>query len=150
MKMKPTTALSAASGLVWAGLAVVLFNTVDRSVNLYDAASTFIGGIVIAPVLGVIIGEWISPFFMRRRAGLRAFIAFTTLVLSALIFLWTARMADANLMAAVATTVATAAFAAWNGLVFGLFTTGFVVPLTALAYLNLWLVGRKRESPRSS
>ena len=126
--------LCATSALVWAVIAYFIAG------NFRGAA--FWGGLVSAPIIGVMVGMIYRPVYRFPLAG-RVAMSLLTLYLSALLFGLAWGITDAiqglpggaprNNIGVVYQTIA-ATF-------YGVTATGFVVFLWPLAHLNHWLVG---------
>jgi hypothetical protein len=139
-----------ASGFVWIGVATAIAYAVSpiHSTPL-DAADTFAGGIVAAPVIGLLIGYIARRFSSLSRAQ-RFSVALADLYLATYLFQlatgvghivsgWTARgyVADLQHLLVVDPVL---------GTILGLTYTGFVVVLLPLSYFNHVLIARAWES----
>lgn len=144
--MKKPFFWSLASGFVWIGVASAIAYAVSPIHNTpLDAAKTFAGGIVAAPVIGLLVGH-IARRFSRLSRPQRFGVALADLYLATYLFLlatgvghvvrgWIARdYVDTLQRQLVVDPVL--------GTIFGLTYTGFVVVLLPLSYFNHVLIGK--------
>ncbi len=144
-------AYSLISGCVWAaiGLAIVWLSSPASPVRtpLGEVARTVSGGLIAAPVIGVLIGRMARTFLACRRST-RLAIALANVYLASLLFLMAVNLlhllegnvARQRLFSAL---VSGPIF----GAIFGLTYTGFVLVLWPLSYANHSLIGRAWQRP---
>jgi len=144
--MKNPFVWSLASAIVWIGAASVVAYAVSpiHSTPL-DAAKTFAGGIVAAPVIGLLVGHIARRFSHLTRLQ-RFAVALADLYLATYLFLvatgvghivrgWIARGHVDTLQRQLVVDPLL-------GTIFGLTYTGFVVVLLPLSYFNHFLIGQ--------
>ena len=144
---------SLASGLVWAAIAwAVAYSVSTVNSSATDALRTFAGGMVAAPLIGLVMGQ-ISRHFSSYSTHRRAAVSLVGLYLSAYLFLLatgvphliTAVLAGTDLFA-VRPGAAPVAYRLLIqdpllGSIVGLTLSGYVLVLWPLSYLNHRLVG---------
>jgi hypothetical protein len=144
--MKKPLFWSLASGFVWSGVAsAVAYAASPTHSTPLDAARTFAGGIVAAPVIGLLVGLIARRFSSLNRPQ-RFWVALADLYLATYLFLlatgvghlvrsWIARSEVETLQRLLMVDPLL-------GTIFGLTYTGFVVFLLPLSYFNHVLIGK--------
>jgi len=136
---------SLASGFVWIGVASAVAYAVSpiRSTP-FDAARTFAGGIVAAPVIGLLVGHIARRFYYLNRPQ-RFWVALADLYLATYLLLATdighlvrGWLAHRNVESLQRLLVVEPVL----GTIFGLTYTGLVVALFPLSYFNHVLIGK--------
>ncbi len=131
--------MSVASGCVWAliGLTVAFLGNLP-SITLRQAALSVAGGVIAAPVIGLLMGA-VSKTFQRMPVEIRILIAGGSLYLGALLFVIASRLFSSLLYGRMARDFwINSVGVAWAGLVL----TWFFVVLWPLAYANHALISR--------
>jgi hypothetical protein len=148
-QMKKPFFWSLASGFVWIGVASVIAYIVSPVSPIhttpFDAARPFAGGIVAAPVIGLLVGHIARRFSSLSRPQ-RIWVALADLYLATYLFLLAAGIGDVvrGLVARshVETVQRLLVVDPLLGTLLGLTYTGFVVVLFPLSYFNHVLIGK--------
>jgi hypothetical protein len=145
-RTKKLVAYSLISGCVWAaiGLAIAWLVSPVSPVRtpLGEVPRTFGGGLVAAPVIGVLIGR-MSRNFLAFRRPTRLAIALANVYLASLLFLMAVNLPRLFEGHVARPRVFSALISGpIFGAIFGLTYTGFVLVLWPLSYANHSLIGR--------
>ena len=127
--------LCAVSGMGWAVIAYYMGGT--------WRGSAFWGGLVSAPLIGVVVGMIYRPAYRFPFFG-RVAMSLLTLYLSAVLFgvAWGVTDAIQGLPGGVPRNTIEVVYQGVAATFFGVTATGFVVFLWPLAHLNHWFVGK--------
>jgi hypothetical protein len=134
---------SAISGIIWAGIAIVVVMVLGGpGASLDRIAWAYRGGVLAAPFIGIAVG-FSSGMFRRAGFAGRASVAIITLYVATFLFLLAARgfaFAAGEMRHVSLTNII---FDCWNATIAGLTWSGFVVVLAPLAYVTHLLVSRR-------
>ena len=151
-KMKRPFLWSLASGFAWISVASAIAYAVSSIHSTpVDAARTFAGGVVAAPIIGLLVGH-ISRRFSHLSRSKRFWLALGDLYLATYLFLlatnvgylvrdWIARRHVEPLQQYLIV-------GPLLGTIFGLTYTGFVIVLLPLSYFNHVLIGKIWDQTR--
>ena len=139
MTMRAPVGISVASGCVWAliGLGVAFIGN-QPSITLGEAALTFAGGFIAAPLIGLLMGTVSKPF-RHMPVGIRMLVAGASLYVAVLLFVIASGLFSALRYGRMPPDFWFNSLGiAWAGLVW----TWFFIVLWPLAYANHALLSR--------